>query len=546
MPRPVKITYARKRVRAKATAKLTSSPLEVLSPHRDDITRWEMSRRMLKRSRRISHEDDDQIRINPLAVKRARRTLQPSEPDRLPVGANTNVFQTPFPSTEYIHPSSFTRPLSPEHISPVPHAKRIFSRISSRNLKENNTSIPLASPFHSRPSSPHSPPASKAKPPLYRLPLHSKSRTLPGALQKDNIYAQRLPSRKDSLNDQKLSRQLSLNDSRLSRSDATPSLQQLRRNSPFEYQRHASSLNPSYMLSLHAGSCGPDSQLLIRPSPTRNSSTSPFLLDRPQFFSTPQHHLFTSRTGLQASVSPSRIAFQTCSPHDARDEDIEMAHCAELPRIPKIHIPSNSIISSSGSFTLGTRLISNAPGVPNDHNTNVSAGSAPMSISDDVLPGPRKISVGNNMVPLASTLFPALDVVNSGPHCRISISLGQNVIPLSGTSPLVSPAPADDSTNTAISEQRLAFPTSSPAPRSLVCTTINAREYIPNTPPPLSPIRHGGSASASSVCVASQADLIQDMLALGLGGMCTPSVAPPLHNRDVVNIVSFALFLSHL
>jgi hypothetical protein len=36
------------------------------------------------------------------------------------------------------------------------------------------------------------------------------------------------------------------------------------------------------------------------------------------------------------------------------------------------------------------------------------------------------------------------------------------------------------------------------------------------------------------------------MLALGLGGMCTPSVAPPLHNRDVVDIVSFALFLSHL
>jgi hypothetical protein len=258
MARPVKITYARKRVRAKATAKLTSSPLEVLSPHRDDITRWEMSRRMLKRSRRISHEDDDQIRINPLAVKRARRTLQASEPDHLQVGANINVFQTPFPSTEYIHPSSFTRPLSPEHISPVPHAKRIFSRISSRNLKENNTSIPLASPFHSRPSSPHSPPASKAKPPLYHLPLHSKSRTLPGALQKDNIYAHRLPSRKDSLNDQKLSRQLSLNDSRLSRNDATPSLQQLTRNSLLECQRHASSLNPSYMLSLHADSCEPD------------------------------------------------------------------------------------------------------------------------------------------------------------------------------------------------------------------------------------------------------------------------------------------------
>ncbi|OJA21201.1 hypothetical protein AZE42_01378, partial [Rhizopogon vesiculosus] len=520
-----------------AAAKLASSPLEDLSVDRD-ITRSEMSRRMLKRSRQISHEDDEQMRNKDHPVKRARKTVQVAHPDVLP-GADIITFQTPFPSAEYIHPSSVTRPLVPEDLSPVPHARRIDPRTSSRNLKENSS---LASPFHSRPSSPHSPPTSKVKEPLHRVPLHSKSRTLPGALQKtDSTYARRIPSRKDSiisLNDGKLSRQVSLNDSRLSRRHAAPSLNKLVRNSPSKHQHYTSSLNPSYMLShvtqqdwtfppkpptIYAGNRGPGPELLIRPNPIENSSTSSFLIDRPQFFSTPQHRLSDSRTGLYAPVSPSRLAFLTHSPRDARDEDVEMANYTELLEIPKVYIPRNSIISSSGSFTLRTRLISTALDVGNDPEVHDSAGSEPMSISTDVLP--QKISMGNYMVPLVSSP-PYLDMPNPKPHGKIS--LGQNVIPLSGISPLASSTPPVDSLRTAIGKKRIAFPMSSPgAPDSPRSTARNAGECVANMPLPLSPTRCGGSSGTSSVRAPSQADLVQDMLSLGLGGMYTLSVAPP-------------------
>jgi hypothetical protein len=521
---PVKVTYAHKRGRVKATATLASSPLQDLPPDHDDITRSEMSRRMLKRSRRISRENDDQVPLNDRAAKRARQTVEVSQQNAFTVGAGVNTFQTPFPSDEYIHPSSVTRPLVPEKLSPVPHTRRILLRTSSRNLKENSISHPLASPFHSRPPSPHYLPTSKAKARSYRVHLHSKSRTLPGALEKnDNTNTRRILSRKDSIvsiNDGRLSRQVSLNDSKLSRKDATSSLNELARNSPSKSQRYTSNFNPSYMLShisqqdwipppksltIHAGNCRPDPELLIRPNPTDSSSTSPFRIDRAQFVSTPQHRLSGNRTGLQVPKSPSRIAFLTLSPHGARDEDFEMANT----EVPKIHIPGNSIISSSGSFTLKTGL--HAPDVD---NYNDSAGSAPMSISTDVLH--QKISMGAYMVPLVSSPFPALDVANTGP--RRNISLDQSVIPLPGTSPLVSPAPPVGSTRTAIGKRNVVFPESSPAPDSPRSAARNAGDHIAL---PLPPTRCCDSSGSSNVHASSQADLIQDMLLLGLGGMFT-------------------------
>ncbi|KAG1738900.1 uncharacterized protein EDB91DRAFT_440849 [Suillus paluster] len=250
---PVKITYAHKRGRAKAAPKFMSSPLEDLSPDRDDITRSEMSRRMLKRSRGVAHQDEDRARPKGRAVKRVRQTV---EPDALEVEADMSTFQTPFPSAEYVHPLSVTRPLVQEELSPVPSAKRIFSRTSSRNLKENSTSLPLASPFHSRPSSPHPGSISKVKARPSRVPLHLKSRTLSGAFQKnDNAYTRRKLSHKDStasLNDKKLSRKgstMSLNDTRLIRKNSTLSLNKIARNSPSSHQRRPLSPDPSYMLS---------------------------------------------------------------------------------------------------------------------------------------------------------------------------------------------------------------------------------------------------------------------------------------------------------
>jgi len=525
---PVKVTYAHKRSRVKAPPKTTSSPLEDLSPDRDNITRAEMSRRMLKRSRRISsHEDDDQIRPKGRAVKRARQTAQTSHLDPLPLEpSNINTFQTPFPPVEYVHPSSVTRPLVPEYLSPVPHAKRILSRTSSRNMKENSTSLPLASPFHSRPSSPHLLPPTKAKTRSYCIPLYSKSSTLPGALQKNDSNVRHVLSPKDSLlslDDGKLSRQVSLNDSKLSRKYAMLSLNELARNTSSKHQRHTSSLNPAYMLS-HISQQDWISQpetgqgLHIPPGQMENSFTFPFLADRPQFCSTPQHRSPGNRPGLRAPKSPTRFAFLTKSPRvTTRDQDVEMENY-EVPKIPKIHIPSNSIISSSGSFTLRTRLNSNILEAGNGHNISDNAGSAPMSISADVLP--QKVLMDDYVVPPGSSPFRCLGMDTSGPHDKIS--LGHNVIPLPGTSALVSPAPAVVSTRTVTGRQSIALSISSPASETQDTAARNARECIAEIPL----LRPGGSSGTSNVGVQSQADLVQDMLSLGLGGMYTISVVP--------------------
>ncbi|KAG2144565.1 hypothetical protein DEU56DRAFT_935653 [Suillus clintonianus] len=485
---PVKVTYAHKRGRAKAAAKLLSSPLEALPPDRDDITRSEMSRRMLKRSRGIAREDDDTVRLKGRVVKRSRQTV---ESDALEAEADINTFQTPFPSAEYVHPSSVTRPLAPEEFSPVPNAKRILSRTSSRNLKENSTSLPLASPFHSRPSSPHADSTIKSKLRSSRIPLHLKSRTLSGAFQKtDSAYTRRKLSHKDStisLNDRKLSRKdstMSLNYTRLSRKDSTLSLNEPARYSPSKHQRRPSSPDPSYMLShiaqqdwispskpltIRAGICEPDPESIVRPNPIQNLSASPFLVDRAQFFSTPPHSRSGSKTGLLAPESPSKLAFLAPSPCLARDEDFEMADHTEHR---KIRISGNSIISSSGSFTLRSHQIPNAPDVGDDHID--SAGSAPMSMSLDELP--QKISLGEYMIPLGSSPPPASDLANSGP--RHTVSMGQHALALSGSSPPVPPAPASPvvAIHTAIGQQlTFSHGSSSPAPECPGSAARNAR-----------------------------------------------------------------------
>ncbi|KAG2346833.1 hypothetical protein BDR05DRAFT_752562 [Suillus weaverae] len=518
---PVKVTYAHKRGRTKAAAKLLSSPLEDLPPDRDDITRSEMSRRMLKRSRGVAHEDDDTVRLKGRVAKRARQAVQSYAPE---AEVDIDAFQTPFPSAEYVHASSVTRPLVPEEFSPVPNVKRILSRTSSRNLKENSTSLPLASPFHSRPSSPHTGSTTKAKARSSRIPLHLKSRTLSGAFQKnDSAYTRKL-SHKDStisLNDRKLSRKdstISLDYARLSRKNSTLSLNELARHSPSKHHHRPPSPDPSYMLShiarqgwispskaltIHAGICEPGTNMNIRPNQIQNLSASPFLVDHPQFFSTPPHSRSDSRTGLQAPKSPSNLALLASSPRLPRAEDFEMADHTE-PR--KIRISGNSIISSSGSFTLRAHQIPNALNV-DDHID--STGSA----SIDVLP--QKISMGERMIPMASSPPPASDFVNFGPQHKVS--LGQNILALPGSSPPVPPAPRVVAIRTAIGQRRLAFPSgsSSPAPDRPDSAARNASVDLPPR------------GATSGMGAPSEADLIQDMLSLDLGGMCTLSVATP-------------------
>ncbi|KAG1793134.1 uncharacterized protein HD556DRAFT_1536617 [Suillus plorans] len=488
---PVKVTYAHKRGRANAAAKLLSSPLEALPPDRDDITRSEMSRRMLKRSRGVANEDDDTVRLKGHIVKRARKTVVSDAPG---AEADVDAFQTPFPSADYA--SAGTR--------------KVFPRTECQKYSLAHELAKIEGEY--RPSSPHTGSTTKAKARSSRVPLHLKSRTLSGAFQKDDsAYTRRKISHKDStisLNDRKLSRKdstISLNYTRLSRKNSTVSLNELARYSPSKHQRRPSSPDPSYMLShiaqqdwispskaltIHAGVCEPDRNSITQPNPIQSLSASPFLIDRPQFFSTPPHSRSGSRTGLQAPKSPSNLAFLAPSPRLPRDEDFEMA---DHTKHRKIRISGNSIISSSGSFTLRSHQISNA--IDFDDRID-SAGSAPMSMSIDILP--QKISMGEYMITLASSP-PALDA-NLGPQHKVS--LGQNILALPGSSP------PDGS--------------SSPA---LDCPGSSARNVSANLPP--------RGAATLGIGAPSEADLIQDMLSLDLGDRHDDSTQLPMRTRSL-------------
>jgi hypothetical protein len=353
-----------------------------------------------------------------------------------------------------------------------------------------------------------------------------KSRTLSGAFQKnDDAYTHRRLSHKDStisLNDRKLSRKdstISLNYTRLAHKNSTLSLNEPVR-SPSKHRRRPSSPDASYMLShitqqdwisptkeliIHAGICEPDPNSIIPHDLAQSSSVLPFLVDRPQFISTPLHSRSGSRTGLQAPKCPSSLSFLAPSPHLPRDKDFEMA---DYTKHRKIRIPGNSIISSSGSFTLSAHKIPNAPDVGDDHLD--SAGS--MSMSLDVLP--QKISMGEHMIPLRSSP-PASDLANLRPEHKIS--LGQNVLTLHGSSPPVSPAPTVAVIRTAIVQRRHVFPSgsNSPAPDCPGSATRNASaDLVP-------------CGATLGMGAPSEADLIQDMLSLDLGGMCMLSVASP-------------------
>jgi hypothetical protein len=177
--KPVKSTYAHKRGRALAIKTLSSSPLE--DPGQGEVTRSEMSRRMLKRSHRSEHSQIVSER-DPHSVpgpterlsKRIRRVADlPAESpdpnamtsdDMVPFNANDiSQFQTP-DSSNSMPGTAIEKAARPEQWSPIPVASRILSRTSSRNLKENSTvSRGLASPFNSRPGSAASSPKGKAK-----------------------------------------------------------------------------------------------------------------------------------------------------------------------------------------------------------------------------------------------------------------------------------------------------------------------------------------------------------------------------------------------
>lgn len=207
-------TYSHRRTRGQTVVgrvppkTQSSSPLKDLEDQ-DDITLTEMSKRMAKRSRNPSNSQQFPARQD--ATQRLAKKLKAhADPELLdasrdspemPVAntvfplqnqdVNETHFQTPRPSVsmESSMPVSTADTMLPEQFSPLPAARRILSRTSSRNLKENADRM-LCSPFSSRPGSRGSSPLKRFAGHGKRPGLHAKSRTLSSSiLQKSTSIA---------------------------------------------------------------------------------------------------------------------------------------------------------------------------------------------------------------------------------------------------------------------------------------------------------------------------------------------------------------------
>ncbi|KAF8836827.1 hypothetical protein BDN67DRAFT_262419 [Paxillus ammoniavirescens] len=501
---PVKVTYTHKRKRLHGASRMQSSPLDVLPPDRDDITHSEMTRRMLKRSRRAAlaeqvqgkNVDHDLIREH--LVKRFKHANERAVNGELIVDSldmslpqDDLSLQTPFHASEYIHESAVAKPLIPEQLSPVPVGKRIRSRTSSRNLKENGThSQTLASPFHSRPGSAASSPKRKGRGRSLRasrISLHAKSRTLSGAFKENS----RRISRKDST--------VSLNDNNKHSRERLA-----------KHQRYPSSPSTSYMRSQFARQdwLAPPKAISRTfdeydgvPSPrgSVHSSTS-FLHGGPQSCSTPLVSRPQRWAGMRTPPAP--LAQRTDLPHSDA-VDIEMTDGRQI-----IHISGNSIFSSSGEITIGPVSVTNTGATPMEADSILGSTGGDLSVvrtSDQAANQPSEVNVPQTGHKLGKTF------------------LGEYFIPVPalGSSP-VSVAAADGHVvvpnRPKVSVGKHAFPlpaTSSPAPEGVSNANRSFHTAFETLTPPASPGRTRGSHPPSSPA----GDLAQEMQSLGLGGM---------------------------
>ena len=358
----VRVTYAHKRRRVQnAGKKLLSSPLEALPPDMDDLTRTQMARRMLKRSRRVALaeqlEDKNVDHIREHLAKRIKRTQQRvSNLEPIDTSPQDNfTFQTPFPSSQSVHESAVAQPPVPEQLSPVPVAKRLMSRTSSRSLKENSArSQVLASPFSSRPGSAASSPKHKGRERpsrrVSRISLHAKSRTLSGTFKENTRHV----LRKDST--------ASLKDT-----NREPSARHIK------HQRYPSSPSTSYMRSQFAQEdwIAPPKALSRTfddydeiPSPDGSvHSNASFYIDQPQSCSTPatsRRRKLPDMHGRQTRTDNFLASFSLRKDStDGGGLDIEMIDGTLPSRRQTIHLSGNSIFSSSDEFTIGSLSMPN-------------------------------------------------------------------------------------------------------------------------------------------------------------------------------------------
>jgi hypothetical protein len=185
MPRPVRATYAHKR-----------------RERENVLSRSEMSHRMLKRSHSsevsqsvMGRDPSAMLERNSKKPKHTRADAPDTNPmeffdfDQFDIN-DASQFKTPFPAagTEHFElKSSVGQLVPPEKFSPLPVARRILSRTSSQNLKENVScsTRKLASPFSSRPGSVTSSPKNHTR--NKHRPPHLRSRTLSNNNQQENV-----------------------------------------------------------------------------------------------------------------------------------------------------------------------------------------------------------------------------------------------------------------------------------------------------------------------------------------------------------------------
>ncbi|KAA1468907.1 hypothetical protein DENSPDRAFT_927731 [Dentipellis sp. KUC8613] len=202
-------TYSHRKKRSKAQNNVSmSSPLR--NTDSEEIPRSEMSARMKKRARQTINNTHF-----PLSQEQdlAEATRKPKRMKRTPASQNdhgihditlapapllhdftiplkgSDIASISFQTPHHVNPPKKTPSSSsgfalassalPEPLSPLPRVRRMLSRTSSRNLKENSGSIKsLASPFHSRSASKAgSPKKKKTKKPAF----YTKARTLSDA-----------------------------------------------------------------------------------------------------------------------------------------------------------------------------------------------------------------------------------------------------------------------------------------------------------------------------------------------------------------------------
>ncbi|KAL4078889.1 hypothetical protein V8B97DRAFT_2003196 [Scleroderma yunnanense] len=463
----VKVTYANKRRRAHGNGVHQSSPLEMLDPDKDDITHFEMTRRMLKRSRRVAFVEQagdnvEQAVVRERLAKRRKHSNEcPTDPSMDPRGPE---FQPPF-QTSHLHEPSVQQPPDHEQLSPVQPSTRTLSRTSSSTLKENT----LDSPFRSRPGS---------------LAHVSKKRSS----KSTSSIASRMPLRI------KLHTHFKKKEERrLSRKGIILSLRDTTRRSLGIATIHphpSSSPSISSMRSKVAEEC-----FLSLPTTSSHTyegdmlsapDTPSFFSGKPQFQSTPPFSRVDDNPGLPFDTkdSPSFSG----EPMDICDSDTYMPKPDVLSGCQTLHSFRNGI--PPDEFTVGPSTVIKGFAVT-AKTTEINGISR-----TDLHPGSGQLDVQG---PLSNRDSP------------IRICIGEYMVPLH-SSPYASRSTLTRTSTTKISALALHHPASSSAPRDQglspdLRSYSSAGDDGPLTPP----------ASPTRNAVTSSLDLAQVMSKLALG-----------------------------